>query len=284
MHFAISRDGFRWKALNQDKPWLKPQISGMLMRDPWLGRGPDGVWHALWTCGWSRKDSAKADLTIGHATSKDLVHWSKQVQIPVMGNEPQARNAWAPEAVWDASTKQWVIFWATTIPGRFEQTAATGDSGYDHRIYAMTTRDWQDFSTAKLWFDPGFNCIDSTLVPTKGGWTMVFKDERKDPLKKQLRTAMARSAQGPWSAVSEPFTGQWVEGPTVLRIDKAWLIFFDHYTKPQHYGMMKTTDWKHFEDLSEKLQMPEGQRHGTAVRISEAEASAIEKSANAHEE
>jgi hypothetical protein len=231
--FAISTDGRKWTPLNHNEPWLKPGEAGMLMRDPWLGQGSDGVWHMLWTWGWSAKDMG-GKLKIGYASSRDLIRWSPQRPLYVMENEPQARNLWAPEAVWDAGRKEWVIFWASTIPGRFADTEGTGDTGYNHRIYATTTKDWQTFTRAKLWFDPGFNAIDTTVVHAGKRWIMVFKDERKSPQVKKLRLAFADGPAGPWKDVSEPFTGDWVEGPTVAHIGAEWWIYFDHYTEPRH--------------------------------------------------
>ena len=46
---ALSSDGRKWTPLNHNEPWVKPGEAGMLMRDPWLGQGPDGVWRMLWT-------------------------------------------------------------------------------------------------------------------------------------------------------------------------------------------------------------------------------------------
>jgi hypothetical protein len=103
-------------------------------------------------------------LKIGYTSSKDLIAWTPQRPIFVMDNEPEARNAWAPEAVWDAGGKEWTVFWASTIPGRFAEGDASGDGGYNHRIYATTTKDWQTFSLSRLWFDPGFNSIDATVT------------------------------------------------------------------------------------------------------------------------
>ena len=125
--------------MNGDKPWIEVQQPGMLMRDPWLGQGPDGTWHMLWTWGWTKAEGG--GLKIGYSSSKDLVNWTPQREIPLLQSEPAARNAWAPEAVWDNSKKQWIIFWATTIPGRFPDTEGAGDTGYNHRIYATTTKD-----------------------------------------------------------------------------------------------------------------------------------------------
>jgi hypothetical protein len=206
-------------------------------------------------------------LRIGHATSRDLIDWSEQQEIAIFPKEPAARNAWAPEAAWDAAQKEWIIFWATTIPGRFPDTEGTGDTGYNHRLYAITTRDWRTFSEPRVWFDPGFNSIDSTLTRDGKRWVMVFKDERKNPLQKRLRLAFSDSPQGPWTGVTEPFSGDWVEGPSVLKIGKEWWIYFDHYSKPRHYGAMKTSDWKSFEDVTPQLKFPEDHRHGTVVEI-----------------
>lgn len=267
VYFAVSQDGRVWEPLRNNQPVLKPEHPGMLMRDPFLARGPDKLWHLLWTWGWNRAESG-GRLRIGHASSKDLIHWSPQQSIDIFPDEPAARNAWAPEAAWDPARKEWVIFWATTIPGRFPTTEATGDNGYDHRLYAMTTRDWKTFSAPRLWFDPGFNSIDSTLVPlARNRWLMVFKDERKTPLVKKLRLAEGTSPQGPFTNISEPFTNAWVEGPSVAYIDAHWWIYFDHYTQPRHYGALRTRDWKTFEDMTPQLRFPADHRHGTIVRI-----------------
>jgi hypothetical protein len=273
--FALSHDGRQWTPLNGNQPWLKPGEPGMLMRDPWLGQGPDGVWHMVWTWGWTVKDMG-GKLKIGYASSKDLIHWSPQRALAVMENEPAALNLWAPEAVWDAARKEWIVFWASTIPGRFPDTEGTGDSGYNHRIYAATTKDWQTFSPARLWFDPGFNCIDTTVVHAGNRWILVFKDERKNPQVKKLRLAFADSPAGPWNDVTEPFSGDWVEGPSVAQIGAEWWVYFDHYTNPRHYGAMRTVDWKTFEDITPQVSFPADHRHGTVVKIPDALARQLE--------
>jgi beta-xylosidase len=64
----------------------------------------------VWTVSWN-------DKGIGYASSKDLVHWSKQAFIPVMKHEPEALNCWAPEIIYNPSSKDYMIYWATTIRG-----------------------------------------------------------------------------------------------------------------------------------------------------------------------
>jgi hypothetical protein len=271
---ALSADGRKWTPLNNNRPWLKPELAGELMRDPWLGQGPDGTWHLLWTWGWTVKDTANK-LQIGYASSRDLVHWSPQRGLEIMANEPTARNLWAPEAVYDAERKEWIIFWSSTIPGRYPESE-NSDNGYNHRIYATTTKDFQTFTPARLWFDPGFNSIDATIVQDGKRWVMIFKDERPKPLMKCLRLAFADSPGGPWRNVSEPFTADWNEGPSAVQIGGEWWIYFDHYRAPLHYGAVRTADWKKFEDMSSEVSFPEGHKHGTVVRISETLARKLE--------
>ena len=191
LHLALSRDGYTWKATNQDRSYLKPTVGkGQLMRDPSLAQGSDGVFHMVWTTGWW-------DQTIGYASSKNLIDWSEQQAIPVMTHEPTARNAWAPELFYDDVGKQWLIFWATTIPGRFPGADQPGSNEKNHRIYYTTTKDFKTFAATKLFFDPGFNVIDAIILKDSGKYYLIFKDEREKPVKKNLRLAVATAPKVP---------------------------------------------------------------------------------------
>jgi len=181
LHLALSTDGWHWSAVGGDRSFLRPSVGkGRLMRDPCLVEGPDGTFHLVWTTGWT-------DQTIGYANSKNLVDWSPQQALPVMVSETTARNAWAPELFFDQQKRDWLIFWATTIPGRFPETDQTGNSGLNHRIYFTRTNDFKTFSPTALLFDPGFNVIDGTIIKSNSKFVMIFKDERQVPVKKNLR-------------------------------------------------------------------------------------------------
>lgn len=266
VYLASSDDGYKWTALNGNKPWLKPGHPGMLMRDPCLRQGADGVFRMVWTSSWGGNGQP---VTIGYASSKDLVNWSEQKLIPAMPGEPTARNAWAPELLWDAEQKQWLIFWATTIPGRFASTDHEAERpDLNHRIYATSTRDFETFTPARLFFDPGFDVIDSTINEVGRRYVMVFKDERAKPeARKNLRLAFADAAGGPYAEVSETFTRSWVEGPSMIEIGGEYFVYFDNYRKPRHYGAMKSRDLKNWEDVTEKLSFPADHRHGTVIAV-----------------
>jgi beta-xylosidase len=220
----------------------------------------------VWTTGW-------ADRGIGLAHSRDLLDWSSQEWLPVMEHEPLARNCWAPEIVFHAPSKEFLLFWSSTIPGRFPEThekegdAMPGGGTWNHRIYFTTTRDFKAFAPSKLLYDPGFNCIDATIVPAEGRWLMFVKDETKTPVaKKNIRMAWADQPAGPWSPAADPISPDWVEGPTALRVGDAWHLYYDAYTRRRFEGLT-STDLKTWAPLDNHLAFPKGIRHGTAFAV-----------------
>ena len=125
--------------------------------------------------------------------------------------------------------------------------------------------DFQTFTESRLLYDPGFNVIDATLFRAEGKFYLFFKDERKQPLKKNLRYAVADQPEGPFGQPSEPFTGDWVEGPSAIKIKDEYLVYFDHYAQPHYYGAVRSKDLRHWEDCSKEMSFPKGHRHGTVL-------------------
>ncbi|MEP6746756.1 MAG: glycoside hydrolase family 43 protein [Bacteroidota bacterium] len=265
LHLAYSADGCSWSALNDGKSVLKPTVAkDKLMRDPCIIRGADNKFHMVWTVSWN-------DGGIGYANSADLIHWSDQQFIPVMKDEPAARNCWAPEIFYDAGSKEYMIYWATTIPGRFMAGDTAGDDKYNHRIYYVTTKDFKTFSKTKLLYDQGFNVIDATIQKDDNRYVMFLKDETKNPPQKNIRIAFSDALTGSYSAPSAPITGRyWAEGPTVIKINGKWIMYFDKYTDHK-YGAVESSDLINWLDISDKINFPKGTRHGTVFEITKEE-------------
>jgi len=261
LHLAFSYDGLEWKALNNNKSFLTPAVGNdKLMRDPCIIFGPDGKFHMVWTVSWGEKG-------IGYASSEDLIHWSEQKYIPVMEHEPEALNCWAPEVFYDEASKQYLIFWSTTIPGRFPETDDQGDSNYNHRMYYVTTRDFIKFSKTKLFYNQGFNVIDGTLVKENNKYVLFLKDETRHPAQKNIRVATSKELTRKYSRPSEPITGDyWAEGPTPVKIGEFWIVYFDKYRK-HNMGAVRSKDLKNWEDISDHLSFPEGTRHDTVLKV-----------------
>lgn len=183
-----------------------------------------------------------------------------------MASEPLAQNSWAPELFYDRENGRWLIFWATTIPGRFPETEGMGDGNCNHRLYYTTTRDFEAFSPSALFYNPGFNSIDATITRADGQYVMFLKDETLKPPSKNIRMAVSREAGGSWGPASPPITGNyWAEGPTSIRIGGTWLVYFDKYMEGK-YGVVASEDLKTWKDRSDELHFPDGVRHGTVFR------------------
>lgn len=261
LHLAYSEDGYKWETLKKDASFLTPEVGkDKLMRDPCLIKGGDGLFHMVWTDSWT-------DNGIGYASSKDLIHWSKQEFLPVMAHEEKSRNTWAPEITYDEKSKTYMIYWASTIEGKFLETQSTEEKGYNHRIYYTTTKDFKSFKKTKLLYEPGFNVIDASIVKDEKGYTMFLKDETKVPVQKNLKIATSKNLEGPYTKASEPITGKyWAEGPTAIQINGEWIVYFDKYTQKK-YGAVKQTA-KGWEDISDQVSFPQGTRHGTVIKVS----------------
>jgi beta-xylosidase len=257
LHLAYSYDGLKFTSLNNGKSFLKPVVGiSKLMRDPCIIRTPDGTFHMVWTAGWTERG-------IGYSSSKDLANWTGQKYIMVMEKEPAARNCWAPEISYDRKKKQFLIIWSTTIPGRFPETEKAGDTDYNHRIYCVTTKDFINFSETRLFYDKGFNVIDATINRTGNKYVMFVKDETRIPPQKNIRVTTSKSLYGPYSAPSDPITGNyWAEGPSSIKINGTWYVYFDKYMEKK-MGAVISKDMKSWEDISEKINFPDGVRHGT---------------------
>jgi hypothetical protein len=262
LRFLYSFDGYHWT--NVPGTFLEANVGvSKQFRDPSLSRGPDGVFHLVWTAGWHGEQG------FGCANSTDLIHWSEQQFVPVMTNEPATVNVWAPEIFYDDGSKsepphvgRYIVIWASTIPGRFPDKLEKHDN--NHRLYYTTTTDFKNFTPGKLFFDPGFSVIDPFLLKDGGRYVLVCKDNSRPEL--DLKVAFGETPLGPWQNVSAPFTQKFTEGPCALKVANDWLIYFDAY-REKIYGAVKTRDFKTFTDITKDVSFPADHKHGTALRV-----------------
>ena len=257
LRFVYSHDGLRWDSI--EGVFLRPEVGKQrVLRDPSIVRGPDGTFHLVWTSSW------RGDRGFGYASSRDLIHWTPQRFIST-GMDTTTVNTWAPELFYDDVRRQFLIVWASCVPGRFPD--GQEDHLNNHRLYYMTTRDFRKFSKAQLFCDPGFSAIDATLVKRGAkDYVMVFKDNTR-PMR-NIKVAFAKSPYGPWSEASEPFTENFTEGPSTAKVGDWWYVYYDSY---QHkiYGAHRTKDFKTFQDQTGAVQFPVGHKHGTVFMAPE---------------
>jgi hypothetical protein len=260
IYYALSRDGYHFTPLNDGQPWLPPSQAGELMRDPFLTRSPNGLYRLVWTWGWHGN-------SMGYSTSTDLLTWPEQKQIPIMQDYPEVNNVWAPRTYWDAKRKEWLIIWSSAMK----------DSKSGDRIWSSFTPDFNTFSKPQVFFDPGYVTIDATIFHEPGGpYRMVYKDQTYDPLSFQERVATGPTLTGPWNHISGPINESWSEGPSVIHVGKWYIVYYDHYRPPRaRYEGVATADWKHWIDITPETSFPEYCKHGSFLKITDAEAARL---------
>ncbi|MBV7530193.1 glycoside hydrolase family 43 protein [Chitinophaga sp. sic0106] len=255
LRLLYSYNGYTWK--DMDTVFLKPGVGTQkVMRDPSMVQGPDGTFYLVWTSSW------RGDKGFGHATSKDLLHWSEQGLLPIM-NETEAVNVWAPELFYDKESDDMKVVWAACIPGKFPK--GQEEDSNNHRLYYTHTKDLRAFGRCELFFDPGYSVIDAVIVQqSKNKYVLVFKDNTRP--ERDLKVAHGSSPLGPWSNISAPFTDKLTEGPSVVKLKNRWLIYYDAYGK-KTYEAVETRDFLTFQPPAHQIELPEGHKHGTIVPV-----------------
>ena len=257
LRFIYSYDGVKWDSIQG--VFLRPEVGRQkVMRDPSIVKGPDGTFHLVWTSSW------RGDQGFGYSSSKDLIHWTPQRFIATRMDTTTV-NTWAPEFFYDDVKRQFLVVWASCVPGRFPD--GQEDHKNNHRLYYLTTKDFKTFSKPRLFYDPGFSAIDATILKRgKSDYVMVVKDNTR-PMR-NIKVAFAASPYGPWSAASEPFTEQFTEGPSTAKVGDWYYIYYDSY---QHkiYGAHRTKDFKTFQNQTGTVVFPVGHKHGTVFMADE---------------
>jgi hypothetical protein len=258
LRMAYSRDGYKWTPLRNGDLFLKPEVGSKLLRHPSLVEGRDRTFHLVWTTGPN-------DKGIGYANSKDLINWSEQRFIPVNENL-NASYTRAPEIYYDRKPRLFYIIWSATIPDLFPETDKEGEQ--NDRLFYVTTQNFVDFSQPKIFFNPGYNCMDGSLTEANGKYQLIFKDDRTEF--KTLRISSATKLDGQWTVPTEPITTlTGVEGPSVTKVGSDWLIYFDHAQDNQYSGALRSRDFRQWEDVTNQLSLPKGARHGSVLRVSD---------------
>ena len=279
LHFLYSYDGYHWDSLPGS--WLKPEIGNKneyfnyytgqtelpkyypnsMMRDPSIVQGPDGTYHLVWTLSWNGENG------FGYAHSKDLINWSEQREIPVM-KDSLTNNVWAPEIFYDEGDKQFMIVWSSSIPNDRYTDADSLRSNKSHRMYYTTTTDFENFTPAKQYYDPGYNSIDGFLLKRdKDDYVFIVKDNRK-PGYSDLFCVFGDSPEGEFSNPSANFAPTYSEGPCAVKVGDDWLIYFDVYRQAK-YGAVRTKDFQSFTPIDDEISIPQGHKHGTIFKVPE---------------
>lgn len=266
--FALSKDGFNFKALNGNEPVIdsKKISSTGGVRDPHILRGEDGktfymvVTDMVSGNGW---DSNRAMVLM---KSDDLVDWDSSV-INIQKRYPGQENlkrVWAPQTIFDREAGKYMVYWSMKH----------GD-GPDIIYYAYANPEFTDLEgDYKPLFIPadGKSCIDGDIVYKDGKYHLFYKTEGHG---NGIRVATTDSlTSGKWqeSPDYKQQTTDAVEGAGTFKLigqDK-YILMYDVYMNGK-YQFTETTDLENFKVVDHEVSMDFHPRHGTVIPITKAE-------------
>jgi beta-xylosidase len=280
IYFAASGDGMHWTDLNGSRPVLLSDVGEKGVRDPSIIRTAEGdKFYILATDlriasgkGWDAAQH-KASTNIVIYESRDLVNWSAPRLVDIAGAIPQAGCAWAPEAIHDEESGDYIVYWTTISPA----------GGVDKpRIYYSRTRDFVTFTPAQLYIDrPGKQGLIDTQV--------VREDNPKSPYRYyrasgdgEITIEGSNRILGDWKTLGNlrqvGLSGKDVEGPILFRDEQRgqWGLWVDQYATGKGYLSLSTADLS--QPATFRRADPAGvsfgaslKRHGSILNITEEE-------------
>lgn len=280
IYLARSDDGLHWTDLNNGSPVLVSTVGTRGVRDPVLVRSPAGDRYWLIATdlriasGTSWDDAAnRGSTSIVVWESGDLVNWSSPRLLNVAGGIPGAGNAWAPEAIHDPATGDYVLYWATN---------STVNGIKKHRIWYARTGDFRAVTTPRIYIDrPGAEgLIDTQIIEVPegtGGWR-YYRASRDD----QITIEASNSILGSWTRLGDlshlGLTG--VEGPMWAKFNGRgeWALWLDQYATGRGYMPVTSTNLGSPQNFVRAGDYDLGgthKRHGSILNLTAAEESRV---------
>lgn len=264
IHFAVSKDGFNFRPLNNNEPVIIQTKGKKCVRDPYILKGEDGNYYIIGTdmrCeeGW----------TSNHALvtwkSADLVNWTDETIIDIRdfgGEYANTNRAWAPQAIWDKSRGSYMVYWANS----------TAENDVAAMYYAYTD-DFRTMTKPELLYErKGIQTIDGDIVYNEenGYFYLYFKHDEDQT----IAYVKSKSLNGPYedNSVVVSLSKHGVEGSSMYKLSGSdtWIMIMDEYGTGNFF-MQTTKDMENFTAVDPDKYSFDGvrPRHGSVVAISD---------------
>jgi hypothetical protein len=266
IYFGLSQDGFHWDALNNCNPVLISDVGEKGVRDSYLLRSHDGKKCFLIATdlsinrnrNWSRAThSGSKSIVVWE--SDDLVKWSAPRLLKVAADD--AGCAWAPEAIYDEETKDYLVYWASTTQR---------DNFAKQRIWSAHTVDFRQVSRAEIYIENDSTVYDTDIVRSGNTYYRFSKDTTK----KAITMQSAEELAGPWTEIpsSTLAATHTYEGPAAFQLKphakdepEMWCLLLDH----GGYKAFTTVDLASGQfTINNAVEFPFVFRHGSVLVLS----------------
>lgn len=281
LHFAVSTDGYKFTALNNNEAVIEQTKGTGCVRDPYILKGVDENGKDCYFI-IATDMNALDGWTSNHALitwkSYDLLDWTDETVIDIRQFEgfENCNRAWAPQAIWDSEKHMYMVYWASS-------TVENDCAGH----YYAYTKDFKTFETQPQvlygrWNEPdpetgdlrNIQCIDGDIIFNEkdGYYYLYFKED----ITQKIAYVRSKNLTGPYNSdytvCSLNYWG--VEGSSMYNITgtDAWMMIMDEYGQGSFFAQM-TRDFKNFRQVQRSTyEMNQLRpRHGSVVAISESE-------------
>jgi hypothetical protein len=272
IRFALSYDGYNYRALNNDNPVISSSAISSTggVRDPHIYRGPDGKYYMVVTDmvsanGWN---SNRAMVLL---RSNDLITWqSSIVNIETKYGYTDLHRVWAPQTIYDEKAGKFMVYFSLQR-----------DSGPDIIYYAYTNADFTDLEhePKQLFYHPkNGSCIDGDIIYKDGKFNLFFKTEGSgNGIKKAVSDQLTQGYEVLYDQYLQQ-TNNPVEGAGVFKLINSdeYILMYDMYTSGA-YQFTKSTDLTSFKVIDNDISMNFTPRHGTVMPITASEVDRLTK-------
>jgi hypothetical protein len=273
IRFALSDDGYNFKALNHNRPILSSEEiseSGGV-RDPHIMQAIDGRTFYMVATDMVAANGWDSNRGIVLLKSKNLIDWkSSKVNVPKTFSAFKSVNrVWAPQTIYDPGKKKYMIYWSMR----------SGNEP-DKIYYAYANKDFTALETEpkQLFFEPQNKaCIDGDIIYYGGKYHLFYKNESDyNGIKKAVSNKLTEGYVAQDKLLQQ--TTDNVEGSCVFKLNNSnsWILMYDVYKK-RHYQFTKSDDLEDFKVIDNEVTMDFHPRHGTVMSITNKEAKRLRK-------
>lgn len=309
LHFAISRDGYTFKALNDNRPVISGDSIAEQrgIRDPHIYRGPDGNFYMALTdlhifakeaglrdTQWERPAEYGWGNNRGLVLMKssDLINWShNEVRLDKLFPDDfgDIGCAWAPQTIYDPEKDAMMVYFTIRKKGE-NIPGATKDERKTRLYYAYTDKDFTTFITKpeKLYEypDEDIQVLDADISPLPDGRYAMTYVAQEGPC--GIKISFSDSINKGYNYIDRQidFEPRDCEAPNVWKRigEDRWVVMYDVYSiNPHNFGFVETSDFKNFIPIGRFNDGPmktvnfTSPKHGAVIHITAEEADRLER-------
>lgn len=297
LHMAVSRDGYTFTALNNDRPVMAGDTIATQkgIRDPHIFRGPDGAFYVsatdlhifgkqagYRTTQWERDEKYGWGNNRGLVLLKsfDLINWKRANMLfdEIYDGMSDVGCVWAPELAFDEESGRLMLHF----------TMRYGD-GPNRLYYVYVNEDFDTFDGEPRQLfsypDEKVNTIDGDITKVGDKYHLFYVAHDGTGGIKQAVSDCINSGYvyDPRWYDMEPKA---CEAPNVWKRigEDKWVLMYDVFSiNPHNFGFLETSDFVNFKDLGRfnegvmKTTNFTSPKHGAVVQITAAEADRLER-------